>query len=223
MAAVLAYSPTVFGGGVEVPMQGHFYSALNVGVMQATFDINDNMLDNAFPSNISTDANQQAFSGGIAVGYLSPFCSQFIWGVELSTAAATGSAYMQDASTQISENVASRFAIDMDVIAGLHLSERSNAYVKLGPSTAYVQDTVRSPVGFAATYTDTNRNQFLAGLNFGIGVSHSVLSSLYLFAEYNFHHYPQTQLPNFSNYAATYSHDIELTSNTLSVGIGTNF
>lgn len=216
-------STNALSGSIETNQGLRYYGALNLGVMQATFHVNANMLDNSFPANISADIEQQAFNGGLLFGFVTPINDQFLWGVDLTVAGSTGNALLQDASTQISDNIASRFNIDLDLNGSVRLAQHTSAFLKFGPSATYVQDTVSSPSGFAATYVSTDRNALLAGLNLGLGIYQGFANSLFVFAEYDYHHFPTRNMPNFNNYASTYSHTISLSNNTLSVGIGKNF
>ncbi len=211
-----------FAGGADqlTSQRSNFFVTANVGAMVSSFKLNSNMISDSVSPDISTNTGQTSFLGGAGLGYLSPINSSSFWGVELSGAGSTGTATYSDTRLLSTESIANRAMIDLDAIFGVKLTQKASAFMKIGPSTAYVKDTINSPTGLFATNTTTTDNKWMAGLNFAVGLSQDVSDSWFVFSEYDFHYFPQTAFANFPNHMADYTRSNSLTANAVSVGVG---
>lgn len=181
------------------------------------------MLDSSFPANFTSSPDQQGFIGGAELGYVSHFMQTYYWGADISVLGVTGSAATQNASTQISETSSTRLNIDLDAIAGLQINNTNSVFMKLGPSTSYIKDSISSPQGLSPSYANSSANKFVFGVNFGLGYAHNITDATFIFSEYDYRYYPEANFQNFTNYTSNYSHSIESSSNSLTVGLGTTF
>lgn len=206
---------------LQAKTNNQLYAALNGGVFQG--DFNATYLDQSdlIPQNISVSSLQNAYTGGLAIGFIHPINASTFLGLELLGNLDSNSALFQSgaANTAFSDTVKMRRHLDLTLVPGLINLGSYAPYLKLGLSYAAIQDSLISPVGYDPIMTAYNTNKTASGFVAALGVKHSMGEHLGLFAEVNYHDYGTINFTEFDNFTANYTHSARLYTYGLVVGV----
>lgn len=206
-------------------MNSGVYVAADAGIFQASF--NQRYLDqtDVIAQNIGESVQQHGYTAGLAVGYQKWICSQYFLGAELSGNLDSREATFQSgaSTTAFSDSIQVRNHIDLTFVPGMLLGNSMTAYLKLGISSASINDNLSSPVGFIPTSTVYNSTRRVTGFAAGIGVSKYLTQKISLFVEANYHDYGRVSFPSFQNFSASYTHTAQIYTYGAIAGLAYHF
>jgi opacity protein-like surface antigen len=202
-----------------------YYIAADGGIFRGNF--NNNFIDqtDAIPQNITEDATQYGYTGGIALGY-SKLCNErYSLGAEISgNLDSHHSLYQAGASTAaFSDMIQIKNHFDLTFVPGIMLGSTVLGYAKLGVSYAALQDKLTSPVGFTPTYTNYNSNRNAFGFAGGLGVKKFITDHVSVFTEADYHDYGTVNFSGFQNFSANYTHSAHVYSVAFLLGAAYQF
>jgi len=185
-----------------------FYVSADAGLFQGNFNYNYIDQTDVIQQNISESVQQHGYTEGLAIGYSKLVMQQYLLGGELSGNLDSHSASFQSgASTAaFSDSIKIKNHIDLVFVPGILLTDSLACYLKLGVSSAQLQDNLTSPAGFTPTLTNYNSNKRITGFAAGLGITKYITTNFSIFAEGNYHDYGAVNFANFQNFSATYTH-----------------
>lgn len=202
-----------------------FYVAADIGIFKA--DVNHRYLDQTsdIAQNIVDGVTQHGYTGGLAIGYSKLLCPSYFLGAELSGNIENQTASFQAgaATSAFSDSVSIHGHLDLTFMPGIQLSDTVAAYLKLGASVAWLQDSLTSPAGTTPITTSTHANKNAYGFATGLRLTKLLCAHTSIFAEGNYHDYGSVDFPNFENFTATYTHTTRIYTYDVVVGASYNF
>lgn len=203
----------------------HWYIAGKAGLLQGSFYQNYLDQTDAIPQNISVNTQQNGYTGGLAIGYLTPTDKNYLLGGELSANLDSHQSTYQSggANSAFSDTIQIKSHIDLTFTPGILLTESVRSYLKIGVSYAAIADYLTSPVGFSSTMTSYNSHKNLYGIVVGLGAAKYLSNHWSLFAEGNYRDYGTVTLAPFQNFSANYTHTAHVYASSLEVGAAYHF
>jgi|GEM_PF-6036085 len=218
---VLCAATTVAAKAVNSVLPSrHFYVAFDAGISQNRFGLNASQIGSDLSPKITANPYQTGFTGSVALGYLNHFKSQGLYGLALRLRGAAGKARYADNRLLTDDTIQNPATIDLDAQVGLSLTSQIRTILQVGPSLAYVQDSITSPAGLFAVPTTTKQNKWLVGVHVALKGADQISRNWFVFCSYDFHYYAKTSFSDFANHQVNYSRKNGLVSSNYLIGLG---
>lgn len=201
----------------------NYYIAADAGIFEGNFNQQYADQTDTIPQNFEQNSFQNGYTAGIALGYTKPMSNRYALGAEISGQGDTNSATFAAGNASLTDKTKFDAHSDITFVPRMHLSQTVDVFMKLGMSVAWTTDTLTSPTGFASTMTSYKQDKTLLGGVAGLGISKALCKQLNMFAEGDYRDYGNNSFQGFSNFTASYTHQIHIYSYDMLGGVAYTF